>query len=138
MEKWCDWNTEEWVHVFIHDLGPIPTTWYFNAELHQSTHHWETLKDEFVGTFWLRGGTKVLDKALQDIDTFIFDESHPYVALGVPTRETQMQDIANCHNITIEECDEDPRNISILELEGERAVVGPPLQTVDVTKPLKL
>ena len=44
-----------------------------------------------------------------------------------------MQDIANYRNITLEECDEDPRNVSIPELEGERVVAGPPLQTVDVT-----
>ena len=24
MEKWCDRTTEEWVHLFIHALGPIP------------------------------------------------------------------------------------------------------------------
>ena len=49
-----------------------------------------------------------------------------------------MQDIVNCHNITIKECDEDPQNVFIPESEGERTIAGPPLQTVDVTKPLKL
>ena len=38
----------------------------------------------------------------------------------------------------MEECDEDPRNITIPELEGEHTVSGPPLQTIDVTKALKL
>ena len=49
-----------------------------------------------------------------------------------------MQDIVNCRNITIEEGDENLRNVSIPESEGERAVARPPLQTMDVTKPLKL
>lgn len=49
-----------------------------------------------------------------------------------------MHDISNCHNITIEYQYEYPRNISILESKGEHAIVRPPLQTVDVTKPLKL
>lgn len=64
MEKWYDRTTEEWVHFFIHALGPIPTTWYLDAELHQRTHHWETLKDEFIVTFGLTGGSEALDEAL--------------------------------------------------------------------------
>ena len=86
-DKWCNQTTEEWVHLFIHALGPIPTAWYLDAELHQRTCHWETLKDEFVGTFGLAGGTEALDEALQDIDTFVFDESRPYAALGAPIWE---------------------------------------------------
>ena len=31
MEKWWDRTTEEWVHLFIHALGPIPTAWYLDA-----------------------------------------------------------------------------------------------------------
>ena len=50
----------------------------------------------------------------------------------------QMQDIANCHNITIEEGEDNLHNISIPKLEGNCAVAGPSLQMVDVTKPLKL
>ena len=88
MEKWCDRTTEEWVHLLIHALGPIPTAWYLEAELNQHNDHWETLKDEFVGKFGSTGGTEALDKALQDMDTFVFDESRPYATLGVPTWET--------------------------------------------------
>ena len=75
MEKWCDWTIEEWVHLFIYALGPIPTAWYLDAKLHQCTHHWETLKYEFVGIFGLTQGAEALEKALQDIDNFAFDES---------------------------------------------------------------
>ena len=107
MEECCEITTNEWVHLFIHALGPIPTTWYLDAELHQHTLHWETLKDAFVGTFELIGGTEALDEALQDIHALVFYESHPRVAYGAPTLETQMQDIVNCHNLSIEECDED-------------------------------
>ena len=49
-----------------------------------------------------------------------------------------MQDIVNCDNLSNEDCDEDPQNNTILESEGEGAVARPPLQTVNVTKPLKL
>ena len=91
IEKWCNRTIEEWVHLFIHALGQIPTAWYLDAELHQRTHNWETLKDEFVGTFGLAGGTQALDEALQDIDALVFDESRPCVAHGVPTWETRIQ-----------------------------------------------
>lgn len=84
------------------------------------------------------GGTESLDEALQDIDALVFDESRLCVAHGAPTWETQMRDIVNCRNLSIEECDDDPRNLFIPELEGECAIARPPLQTVDVTKPLKL
>ena len=49
-----------------------------------------------------------------------------------------MQDIVNCCNLSIKECDEDPRNVSIPDSEGERAIAGPPLQTIDVIKTMKL
>ena len=108
MEEWGEKTIEEWVHLFIHALGPIPTAWYLDAELHQCTDHWDTLKDEFVGTFGLIGGTEVLDETLQDIDALVFDESRPCIAHGASTWETQMQNILNCCNLSIEECDEDP------------------------------
>ena len=136
MEKWWDRTTEEWVHLFIHALGPIPTAWYLDVDLHQRTRYWETLKDEFLGKFGLTGGSEALDEALQDIDTFVFGESSPYSAGVRPTWETQMQDIVECHKITIEDCEADPRNVSIIQSAGECTVAGPPLHTVDVTKPL--
>ena len=49
-----------------------------------------------------------------------------------------MQDTVHFHNMTIEECDKDPRNFLISKSKGEHAVAGPLLQTVGVTKPMKL
>jgi len=40
--------------------------------------------------------------------------------------------------LSIEDYDEDPWNITIPELEGERVIPGNLLHTVDVNKPLKL
>ena len=64
MEVWCEMTMDELVHFFIHTLGQISTPWYLDAKLHQCTHHWETMKDDFVGTFGLIGGTGALDEAL--------------------------------------------------------------------------
>ena len=104
-----------------------PPGWRHGVKGRMGLPVWEILKDEFVGTFSLVGGTEALDEALQDIDALVFDESHPCAAQGAPTWETQMQDIVNCHNLSMEECDEDPRNVSIPELEGEGTVGRPPL-----------
>ena len=49
-----------------------------------------------------------------------------------------MQDIFNCRSLAREEGEDYLRSVSITESEGERAVEGPPLKEVDVTKPLKL
>ena len=88
MEKWCDKTREEWVHLFIHALGPLPTAWYLDAELHQHTRHWETLKDEFMGTFGLVGCTEALHAALQDIETIAWDQLHLYLTPEGPAWET--------------------------------------------------
>ena len=90
MEKWCDKTTEEWVHLFIHALGPISAACYLDVELHLRTCHSETLKVEFMGTFGLVSGTEALHAALQDIDTVAWGESHLHVAPEGPTWETKV------------------------------------------------
>ena len=108
MEAWGDKTIGDSVHLFSHALGPIPTAWYLDAELHQHTRHWETLKNEFIGTFGLIGGSEVLDEALQDIDTFMFGKTSSSIVFGMPTWETQMQDIVNCCSLAREEGEDDP------------------------------
>lgn len=76
--KWADRTPYEWIHLFIHALVPIPNTWYLDPELHQQARHWEILKENFLGTFGLIGGKKMLDEALHDIDAFIFRKPHPH------------------------------------------------------------
>ena len=49
-----------------------------------------------------------------------------------------MQDISHYRNFSVEDYKEDPQNIIIPESEGESDVVGPLLQAVDVSKPLKV
>ena len=73
------------------------------------------MRDNFVGTFGLIGRTEALDEALQDIDALVFDESLPRAVYEAPTWDMQMQDIFHCRNLSMEECDEDPRNITIPE-----------------------
>ena len=88
MKMWGDLTTEEGVHLFIHALGPIPTASYLDVELHQCTRHWETLKNDVIGTFRLIGGSEALEEALQDIDTFVFGKSDSSAVFKAPTWET--------------------------------------------------
>ena len=90
IEVWCKRTEDKWVHLFIHALGPIPTAWYLDADLLQCTLHWETMRDDFLGTFRLIGRTEALDEALQDIDGLLFDESDPLVEYGETTWDTHM------------------------------------------------
>lgn len=43
-----------------------------------------------------------------------------------------------CYNVNVEEDDEDPRNISISEIEGCREIHRPSLEDTDFTAPLKM
>ena len=58
MEVWNERTWNEWVHMFIHALGLIPTTWYLDAELHQCTRRWGIMTEDFMVTFGLVGGTE--------------------------------------------------------------------------------
>ena len=101
MEAWCERTIDEWVHLFIHALGLIPTAWYLDAELHLCTRQWETIWGDFVGNIELIGGTEALDEYLQDIDALIFYESCPRAAYGAPTWDMQMEDIVNFPNLSM-------------------------------------
>lgn len=49
-----------------------------------------------------------------------------------------MKDIMNCKNLSVGESEENPRNIMILESEGQCAMAGPLITSLDVTKPWKI
>ena len=116
---------KEWVHLLIHALGPLPSAWYLDAELHQLTCHWETLKEEFLGTFGLVGRTVALDTVLRDIDTRVWDESHLFITPELPTWETPIPSMVKYRSLAPTEGKEDPRAALDLELEGVRMATGP-------------
>lgn len=49
-----------------------------------------------------------------------------------------MMDIINCQKFSAEDNEEDPRNITIPESEGQCVVVVPTIESLDVTKPLNI
>ena len=54
-----------------------------------------------------------------------------------PDWSMQLHHSIECYNVTIEEGEQHPRNISILELEGYGEVVGLKVEVPDILKPLK-
>ena len=58
MEVWDTKPKVEWVHMFFHTLGPIPTAWYLETTLRQETLNWVTMSEIFLLTFGMRDWTK--------------------------------------------------------------------------------
>ena len=112
VKKRCDRFTQEWVHLLIHDLGPLPTTWYLDVELHQCTRHWEALRDEFIGTFGSIGKIEALNAALQNIETVAWGESHLCIAPEVSTWEAQALIMVDYRNLAPKEGKDDPQAAS--------------------------
>ena len=123
IKQWCDRTTQEWVHLLIHALRPLPTAWYLDAELHQCTCHWKALRDEFLGTFGLIGGIEALDAALQHIETVAWGESHLGVAPEIPNWELRTPSMIKYCSLSPREGKNDPREDPRLEL--NRVHMGP-------------
>ena len=68
----------------------------------------------------------------------IFDTTKLEVDCASPAWDAQMRDIVNCRNLTIEENEENPRNITIFKSEGKCTAIGPSIESLYVTKPLKI
>lgn len=54
-----------------------------------------------------------------------------------PKWSTQLRHVLVCYNVTMEEEDEDPRNINIREEEVHREFDGPKVENLDISVLLK-
>jgi hypothetical protein len=56
-----------------------------------------------------------------------------------PRFTSTVEEVFHCYNVVEQyQEEEDPRNVKILETEGERAVEGPKLKSVIYAKPLRI
>lgn len=55
-----------------------------------------------------------------------------------PNWTTELSHVLECYNVTIEEKDENPRNINVPEAEGDREVEVLQIENPDITAPLKI
>jgi len=60
------------------------------------------------------------------------------VECSLPAWDVQMKEIVNCRNISVKDNEEDPKKITNHESKVHLVVVGPIIESVDVTKSLNI
>jgi hypothetical protein len=132
---------EEWPHHFIHTLEGIPANWYTDQELRKGTTTWTTLQQNFTITFSFEHENPNIDAALKWIRGIIFIEE-PEIELITEEQQRNKQtvkELLSCYHVQEEAPDEDdPRDIQIEEVEGERDVKGPPIESKVISTPIKV
>ena len=83
-------------------------------------------------TFSFEDGFERIDEALQEVKAMIFRILQDPMELVKPDWSTQLHHVLECYNVTIEEEDEDPRKITIPEIEGHREVQGSQIENLDI------
>ena len=115
----------------------IPMNWYLELELHHGTTKWDILRESFILNFGFEDGFEGIDEALQEIKASIFRTPKKPVELAQLDWSLQLRHALECYNVIVEEEEEDPRNIAILETEGKREVKGSKVANPDISEPLK-
>ena len=88
-------------------------------------------------TFSFKHGLESIDEALHEIKATIFSILQEPLEWFQPDQSTQLHQALECYNVTINEGDEDPRNINSPESEGQHEVEGPKAEIHDISEPLK-
>jgi hypothetical protein len=123
---------EEWPHHFIHTLEGILENRYVDQELHRGTAEWTTLQKKIIVTFSFEHENPKIDSTLKKIRGLIFIDE-PEVELMIEYQQQKKQtikELLSCYHVEEEALDEDDTcNIHIIEVEGEREVEGPCLES---------
>jgi hypothetical protein len=132
---------EEWPHHFIHTLEGIPGNWYIDQEMRRGTTEWTGLQQNFVVTFSFEHENPNIDSTLKLIRGVIFfyePEVEIIIEYQQQNRQT-VKELLSCYHVEEEAPDEDdPCNIQITEIEGEREVEGPSLESKEFVAPIKV
>jgi hypothetical protein len=113
------------VHKFINTLDTTPINWYLQEELCLTTLDWYGMTQNFVATFLFECKYPMMDQSLQVVRHKVFEE-----ALSLPIYQEEddwigpLHKLQGCYNINVEE-DDDPRNVNIAKIKGQRDVEGP-------------
>jgi hypothetical protein len=132
---------EEWPHHFIHTLEGIPVNWYTDQELHKGPTTWMTLQQNFRVTFSFEHENPNIDATLKRIRGVIFIKE-PEIELIIEEQQWNkhtVKELLSCYHVQEEAPDrDDPRDIQIEEVEGERDVEGPPIESKFIYAPIKV
>jgi hypothetical protein len=107
----------------------------------KGTKTWETLQQNFTVTFSFDHESPNMDAALKWIRNIIFiEEPKVETITEVQQRNKKtFKDLLSSYHVQEEAPDEDdPSDIHIKEVEGERDVEGPPLELEVIPMPIKI
>jgi hypothetical protein len=126
------------VHKFINTLATTPINWYLQVELRLTTSDWYGMTQNFITTFFFESHHPTVDQALQVIKHKFFEEV-PNLPVEQEEEEwtAPFQSLQGCYNINVDE-DDDPRNVNIIETEGQRYIEGPGVELPFIGKPIKI
>jgi hypothetical protein len=129
---------ERWLHKFINTLDTMPINWYPQEELHLATSDWYSMTQKFIATFLFEIQYPTVDQDLQIVRQKVFEEA-PNLPFEKEEDEwtTPLQIFQGFYNINVDE-DDDPRNVKILETEGQRNIEGPGIELSFIGQPIKI
>jgi hypothetical protein len=109
--------------------------------LRKGTKIWTTLQQNFTVTFSFEHENPNIDVALKRIRGVIFIKE-PDIELITKEQQQNKQtikELLSCYHVQEEGPDEDdPHDIQIEEVEGERDVEGPPIESEVISVPIKI
>lgn len=137
VQAWQHRNFDEWVHLYIHTLDTTPKNWYTETKLRRGTESWSLLTKGFQLTFGFEFEYPEIEDALGVIRMKLVDDC-PLPIINQLDWVAQMENVMECYNFTIDEEEEDPRNVNIPESEGSHDVQGPTLEIPTIKKKVKI
>jgi hypothetical protein len=109
--------------------------------MRKGTKTWVTLQQNFTVTFSFEHENPSIDTALKWIRNVIFIEELEVEAITEVQQRNKkiVKDLLSCYHVQEEALDEDdPHDIQIGEVEGERDVEGPPLESEVISVPINI
>ena len=123
---------EEWPHHFVHTLEGISTNWYIDQELRKGTTNQIVLQKKFIVTFSFEHENPNMHSTLKPIIGVIFIKEPEVECMTEEQLQNRqiVKELLSCYHVQEESLEEDdPHDIQIEEVEGEREVEGPPLES---------
>jgi hypothetical protein len=119
----------------------ILKNWYLDLEMHREIMNYDMLTQRFKVAFTFENESPLIDAALQNIKTNIFLKGGPMEVVymcSTHRASLKVHKLLEFYYVSGEDQDEeDPRDIQVLEIEGECTIEGPYLESVAYAQPLR-
>jgi hypothetical protein len=119
----------------------ILKNWYLELEMHREIMNYDMLTQRFKVAFTFENESPLIDAVLQNIKTNIFLKGGPMEVVymcSTHRASLKVHKLLEFYNVSQEDQDEeDPRDIQVLEIEGECTIEGPYLESIVYAQPLR-